>query len=147
MFYDGVEDMVGGHVGAEELVASSLFVDLPGLRGGVKQGTGEVLALFKASEGAATPLESMLDAVEIAAPAGMISSSMREPHKPGSLYNTYESLQPGYTHALCIGFADEQSLAAFMESGCMATITAPLIADKSIDDGPETPSTVLAYVF
>ena len=60
VFYDGVEDMVG--VGAQELVSTSLMIDLPGLRGSVKGGTSELLALFKASGSeAGAPIESMLD--------------------------------------------------------------------------------------
>ena len=144
VFYDGVEDMVG--VGAQELVSTSLMIDLPGLRGSVKGGTSELLALFKASGSeAGAPIESMLDMLEEAAPKGMTSCSMRVPHADAALYDSYKALQPGYTHALVATFEDAARLDIFVESGTLTGIYGPLVADKTIDEAVKP--LVLSYEF
>ncbi len=143
-----MEDMVG--VGAGDLVESSMLLDLPGLRGTAKEGKAECLALFKEGTGSAggAGLEKLLDALESAAPAGMAACSLRAPHAEGALFASYPSgMQPGYTHALCVDFTNAASLDAFVGSGALAAMYAPLVADKSIDGGPEAPPLVLGLTF
>jgi hypothetical protein len=78
-----LQDIVEGTEGTN-LVTSSIMIDLGGLRGSLKAGLGEVVALLTLP--LETDPERVLEVVEITSPAGMTKSSIREIHKADALY-------------------------------------------------------------
>jgi hypothetical protein len=136
-FYGMVEDLdVAG-----ELVETSMMVDVAGIRGGIKPGTGEVLALFTIPKDMRDAMDEIEGRVEDASPLGMTKTSIRPIHEAEALFGGYPSLQPGYTHALMVNFDTGANLQAFLDSGAMASAMAV------VPEGTEPKATYVSYVF
>ena len=135
-YYGMVEDLK-----ADELVEASVMLDVAGIRGGIKPGTGELLALFSIPEGMRDAADEIEGRVEDASPPGMTKSSIRRIHQAEALFSGYPSLQPGFTHALMVNFDTAVNLQAFLESGVMANVLAV------IPEGTEPKAVSVSYVF
>ena len=141
VYYGLLEDLVQG-ANAEELVSQSMLVDLPGLRGSVKAGSGELVALFVKPSGVEDVEEIVQEGVEDVHPPGLVKVSVRPVHEAESLFSGYESMQPGFTHALMANFDSADNLAAFTASGAMQAALG-----KVIPAGVEPAPAVISYVF
>ena len=139
VYYGLLEDLVEG-ANAEDLISASLIVDLPGLRGSIKAGVGELLALFKVPPGA--DASDISDDVDELAPVGMTTTCIRRIHESESLFSGYESMQPGYTHALLVNFSTAEELAAFNAGGALQGFYSRVVP---ADSDPATQ--VFSYVF
>jgi hypothetical protein len=136
-FYGMIEDLdVAG-----DLIESSIMVDVAGIRGGIKPGTGEILALFNIPESMRDAMDEIEGRVEDASPPGMTKISIRPIHEADALFSGYPSLQPGYTHALMVDFDTEANLQTFLESGVLASSMAV------IPEGTEPKGLYVSYVF
>lgn len=133
LYYSLIEDIFIAS-NADSLVEDSLLIDLSGLRGSVKAGTGEVVVLFKdASAG-----EAVHDAVEEAAPKGLTKSSVRAVHQEDSLYAGYSGID-SLSHAVMFNFDSKISLDAFIASGVLQSALQTAV--------PEGEASVVSYVF
>lgn len=138
-YYGLVDDVIQG-ANADGLVAESLMLDMAGLRGSVKAGSGEFLALLQKPDGG--NLDPITESLEDSPPTGMTKHSLRNIHSNEALFSGYLSLQPGYTDALLVNFDTAENLSAFVASGSLqASIS------KTIPEGGELSPVLVSYVF
>jgi hypothetical protein len=138
-YYGLVEDLVLG-ANAEELVLDSMMVDLAGLRGSIKAGSGELIVMLQKTDGA--NLETLSEDIEDIAPLGLTKQSLRPIHANEALFSGYVSMQPGFTDALLLNFDTAENLGAFLSSSALSGVIT-----KNVPVGDGLPPVVAAYVF